>query len=193
MATDPEGYLKWADGQLASQVQQRQDRLAALSAKKGEISKRRQKFAGDFEEIANLEKRMGTATRRADEEGRWPVTIAGRQFSKEEADRILQETRQFLDERRSLAASYDDAVARLDAAAKSLRDDVSRLTALRDKVSVDLERVRIDRSTPQLDKLRKTELEIEHYSRVLTATDDVNVQALPEPKAVPANLHSMLK
>jgi hypothetical protein len=192
MATDPEGYLKWADVQLASQVKQREDRLSGLSAKKREITDRRTKFVSDYEAIENLEKRLGSATRRADDEDRWPVTVAGKQFSKEQAAALLTETKQFLSERRALAEAYDEAMAKLDAAEKLLRDDISRLRTLRDKVSIDLERVKIDHSNPEIEKLRKTESEIEHYSRVLTSFADVNVQNLPKPK-LSADLQSMLK
>ena len=64
---------------------------------------------------------------------------------------------------------------------------------LRDKVSVDLERVKVDRANPEMEKLRKTEAEIEHYSKVLTSFADVNVQNLPKPKHPSADLQSMLK
>jgi hypothetical protein len=192
MATDPEGYLKWADAQLASQIRQREERLAGLSAKRRTIDERRNKFVSDYEAIENLDKRLGTATRRADDEDRWPVTVAGKQFSREQADALLSETRQFLAERRSLASAYDEAVAKIEAADRTLRDDVSRLTALRDKVSIDLESVKINRGNPEIDKLRKTEAEIEHYSKVLTSFADVNVQALPKPK-ISADLQSMIK
>jgi hypothetical protein len=194
MATDPEGYLRWADGKLASQVTQRQERLAGLSAKRKDISERRGKFVDDYEAIENLEKRLSTAARRADEEDRWPVTLAGKQFTKEQADGILAETRQFIAERRTLATAYDDAMAKLDAADKALRDDISRLTTLRESVSVDLVRVKVNPASPEMKDLRKTEEEIAHYSKILTSFADVNVQNLPKPKqALSADVQSMLK
>jgi DNA repair exonuclease SbcCD ATPase subunit len=193
MATDPEGYLKWADAKLASQIKQREELLAGLSAKKKDIAGRRAKFSGDYEAIENLEKRLGTATRRASDEDRWPVTVAGKSFTKDEADSLLAQTKQFLADRKALASTYDDAVAKLEAGEKSLRDDIARITTLRDKVSVDLERVKVSRTNPELDKLRKTEAEIEHYSKILTPFADVNVQNLPKPTQPTAELQSMLK
>jgi chromosome segregation ATPase/predicted small lipoprotein YifL len=194
MATDPEGYLKWADGQLASQIAQREERLTSLKGKRKEITERRNSFVGDYEAIANLESRLGTATRRADEEDRWPVALAGRTFSKEQADSILAEIKQFLAGRKDLASAYDGATAKLDAAEKSLREDVARLTTLREKVAADLIGYKADRANPEMEKLRKTEAEIAHYSRVLTSFADVNVQALPNPKQpISANLQSILK
>jgi hypothetical protein len=192
MATDPEGYLKWADGQLASQIQQREQRLSGLAGKRKGINERRDKFMGDYEAVENLGRRLGTATRRAEDEDRWPVTVAGKQWTKDEAAKILKDTQQFLSERKALAAAYDEAMTKLDSAETSLRTDISRLTALRDKVSIDLDRVRIDRSNPEMEKLRKTEAEIEHYSKILTSFTDVNVQALPKPN-LSADLQSLLK
>jgi hypothetical protein len=193
MATDPEGYLKWADGKLAAQVSLREQRLKELSAKRRDITERRNKFMGDYEAISNLESRMGTATRRAEDEDGWPVTVAGKQFTKEQSATILSETRQFLAERKTLASAYDEAMAKLDASERTLREDIARLSTLRDKVSVDIERVRIDRSNPDVEKLRRTEEEIAHYSKVLTSVPDVNVQNLPKPKqSLSADVQSML-
>jgi hypothetical protein len=194
MATNPEGYLKWADDQLASQIRQREERLSGLTAKRREITDRRGRFVGDYEAIENLLSRLGTATRRADEEDRWPVTVAGKSFTRTQSETILAEARQFLAGRKNLASAYDGAMTKLDAAERSLREDVARLTTLREKVAADLIGLKADRANPEMANLRKTEEEIAHYSKVLTSFADVNVQSLPKPKqSFSADLQSMLR
>jgi hypothetical protein len=194
MATNPEGYLKWADDQLASQIRQREERLSGLTSKRKEITDRRGKFVGDYEAIENLLNRLGTATRRADDEDRWPVNVAGKSLTKEQADAVLAEARRFLADRKTLSSAYDGAMTKLDAAERSLRDDVARLTTLREKVAADLIGLKADRSNPEMGKLRKTEEEIAHYSKVLTSLADVNVQSLPKPtQQFSADLQSMLR
>jgi hypothetical protein len=194
MATNPEGYLKWADDQLAAQIRQRQERLSGLTAKRKEIAERRSRFVGDYEAIENLLNRLGTATRRADDEDRWPVTIAGKSFTKEQTESILAEARQFLADRKNLAGAYDGAMTKVDGAEKTLREDVARLVTLREKVAADLIGLKADHASPEMEKLRKTEAEIEHYSKVLTTLTDVNVQNLPKPtQSFSADLQSMLK
>jgi hypothetical protein len=194
MAKDPEGYLKWADDQLASQIRQREQRLSAVASTRKEIIDRRNKFGGDYDAIVNLEYRIGTATRRADEEDRPSVTIAGKSFTKEQAASILAEARQFLVDRKNLATAYDGAMAKLDGAEKNLREDIVRLNVLREKVAADLIGYKADRSNPDTEKLRRTEKEIEHYSKVLTNLTDVSVQNLPTPKqGFSADLQSMLR
>jgi hypothetical protein len=193
MATDPQGYLTWADGQLASQISERQKRLTDIAGKKRDIEGRRKAAVGDYSEIENLSNILGAATRRAEEEDGWPVSVAGKSFGKEQADALVADIRQYLADRKSVASAYDGAFGKLDSAEKTLRVDISRLTTLREKVGADLVAVKALGSSFELDKLRKTEAEIEHYSKVLTPDSEVIVQTLPTAKAPPASLQSLMR
>ena len=75
----------------------------------------------DYEAIENLEKRLGAATRRADGRGPLAVTVAGKHVHEGTGRRAPRRRRkQFLTDRKALAAAYDEAMAKLDAAEKSL-------------------------------------------------------------------------
>jgi hypothetical protein len=196
MATNPKGYLEWADGQLATQISERQQRLGAIASKKKEIGDRRKSALGDYSEIENLDNILGAATRRAEEEDGWPVAVAGKSLGKEQAEGLLADIRQYMSERKSVASAYDGAFNKLDVAEKTLKSDLGRLTTLREKVGADLAAVKAVGSGFELEQLRKTEAEIAHYSKVLTAgaaDSDVNVQTLPTKKAPPASLQSLMR
>ena len=167
MAKDPEGYLQWADGEIQKQISGREERLKTLSQRRAEIEGRQDKFAANYDDLENVHKRLETALQKAEEEDHWPFRMGGHTFTREKAKTVLEQTKRQLEERRPLVESYRDALAKLEKTAETLRQDINRLTALRDKLSVDLEQVRIGHGLSGLDKLRTTEAEISHYAKIL--------------------------
>ncbi len=192
MAADPEGYFRWADQQLANQIQQRTQRLDTSAAKRKELGDRRSKFANNYDDMVNLEQRLSTAVRKADEEDHWPVSIAGRQLDKEHAKATLEETRRRIAERKPLVQSYDEALAKLDKTITRLREEIDKLTGLKDRVSVDLERYRIDKSNPVTEKMKETEQQIATYTKILGSLGEDISGALPMAVA-PIDIQSLIK
>src|SRR5687767_4517078 len=51
MVSDPEGYLAWADAQLATQTKKRQEFLVKLAGRRTEVKERQQKAGADITEL----------------------------------------------------------------------------------------------------------------------------------------------
>ncbi len=192
MAADPEGYLLWADGELAAQVATRQERVTSVDARRNELAQRRQGFGTNLADLENIEKRLATAMRKSDEEDRLPIRMGGRTFERDKAKAILAEMRRLIDERGPLRRTYDDGIARLDQITGGLKADIARLSTLRDKLAIDLEQVRVSHGVAELEKLRTTEAEIAHYSKILGSMAEEGSGALPNAPA-PVDLDKLLE
>ncbi len=179
MAADPEGYLAWADAQLEQQTATRRTRIDAVAARRAELEQRRDGFGTNLSDLRNVEKRLGDALRKAEDEDRFPLRMGGRTFERAKAKSILAELARLLEERGPLLATYDDGITRLRAIEASLKSDVERLTALRDKLSVDLEQVRVSHGVAELEQLRSTESEIAHYAKILGSLAEESSGSLP--------------
>ena len=196
IAKDPEGYLAYADGQVAHQIKERETRLAALAPKKAEIVGRREAFVRNLDEIENVRRLLQRALDKAVELDEWPIKMAGRTFERERAVAILQKTTQYLEERRPLAQAYDAALDRLAGAETALRDDIEKLGRLRDKLQLDREQVSLNRNTAGLGELKQTEQELASFSHMLVTMDDPLAGAqLPSAKddATKVDVNVMLK
>ena len=97
-----------------------------------------------------------------------------------------------LDERRPLLKTYEDGLAKLDGTAAKLRDDLSRLSALKEKLVVDLDAVRVNAGLAELEKLRTTEAEIEHFARILGSMGQ-DVAGSPAREPGPVDIDALLK
>jgi DNA repair exonuclease SbcCD ATPase subunit len=192
MAKDPEGYLVWAQRQIDTQVKRRDERLESIRQRRVEFTKKHDQFAGNVQELENVHKRLTQAIARADEEQRWPITVMGRTFDRAKAQAIVQETQRLLDERRPLLKTYQDGLAKLDGTAAKLREDLARLSALKEKLVVDLDAVRVNAGLAELEKLRTTEAEIEHFAKILGSMgQDVAGSQAREPG--PVDIDALLK
>jgi len=192
MAKDPEGYLVWAQRQIATQTKLREDRLKTIAGRRSEFTKKRDQFAGNVEELENVQKRLSQAIVRGDEEQRWPISVMGRTFERAKAQAVLQETQRLIDERRPLLKTYDEGLAKLDANAAKLRDDLSRLSALGEKLTVDLDAVRVNAGLAELEKLRTTEAEIAHFAKILGSMGQ-DVAGSPAREPAPVDIDALLK
>jgi chromosome segregation ATPase len=190
ISRDPTTYMKWADAKVARQIADRDGRLARVNARLEETRRRQKALSLNMEEIENLRTRLEQASQRATDEDRWPFRLAGESFDQARARTVIAETRRYADDRKPMLAEYEKAVAKLDDAAVALRRDIENLQRLREKLALDLERIRLSQGVEELAALRKTEAEIEGYSRALgQIADDVlmSTSALSERDAdVPA-------
>jgi hypothetical protein len=192
MAADPEGYLVWADRNLEQQIATRRERITSVAARRVDLEQRRSGFGTNLDELKNVESRLATALRKAEEEDRFPFKMAGRTFTREKATSVLAELARLLADRGPLAQTYADGIAKLSAIESSLSADIERLRVLRDKLAIDLEQVRVSHGVAELEKLRSTESEIAHYAKILGSLAEETTGALPAAPP-PVDLDQLLQ
>lgn len=167
MAKDPEGYLGWADARIVEQGKQREAFLARLTQRRAEVRERQQKSGADLSELENFLARLTTAVRRAEDEDRWPVKVGDRQYEQGRARELLTTLPKQIALRRPLAEEYVKALASMDAKESSVRDEIAQLGDLRQRVALDLERVRLNQGAGELANLSRMAGQIEHYAKIL--------------------------
>ncbi len=192
MAADPEGYLLWADQNLERQIATRRERISAVAARRGDLEGRRSGFGSNLDELKNVESRIATALRKAEEEDRFPFKVAGRTFTREKATSVLTELARIVADRGPLAQTYAEGIAKLAAIESSLSADIERLRVLRDKLAIDLEQVRVSHGVAELEKLRSTESEIAHYAKILGSLAEETTGTLPAAPP-PVDLEQLLQ
>lgn len=194
MAKDPEGYLKWADGQIQSQIRQRDELLGKLDERRKQIKARQVEVGAELKEFENFKERLATAVRRAEDEDRWPVVVGANKFDRAKAKSLLEDLGRQIEQRTPLAQDYDAAIAKMDARAVSLRGDVTALVQLREKIALDLERVKLNQGVAELEKLSRTADEIAHFSKILGQIGDATGKEPEDSKQGGLkSLDSMLK
>jgi hypothetical protein len=195
MAADPEGYLVWARERLDEQKKVREDRLRKLADRRKEIEGRRAKFAENVEGCERIVKLMGAAVRRADDEDRWPASMGGRTFERDKADLIMKECRKRVEERAPFLQVYDEALAKLDQGVAKFKQELGELAKVREKVELDLERIRLSQGIAELAQLKRTESEIAHFSGLLAAVVEDTTPGAPVGNAEPppVDLDALLK
>ncbi|MCU0724834.1 MAG: hypothetical protein MUE73_03440 [Planctomycetes bacterium] len=177
IASDPEGYLAWADANIAIQIKGRREMLERISGSRVQWEERKQKVVGDLPEVESFLKRLNTAVRRAEDEGRWPVQVGNRKFERDKALRLLAELPRQIDLRKPLEREYDKTLAAMDDRSKQLSSDIVALGHLREKIALDVERARLSRGVDELTKLSRSSQEIASFTSLL-ATD---VNTAPPP------------
>lgn len=179
IAKDPQGYLVWSQQQVAEQIKGREQRLAQLSAKRADFVKKQSTLMTQITDAENFHNRLKTALQRAEDEDRWPVRMAGNTYDKAKAQELIELTRDWVEDRRPLADAYNTSLAKMDAAANVLKSDIQKLRQLNEKLALDLERVKINDSLADLDKLRQTESQLASMSQTLSQLSDEETPALP--------------
>ena len=197
IAADPAGYLAYADKQVQAQIAERARRLEDLAGRRAEIETKGGALANQLEDVRNIRARLQTAQRRAEDEDRWPVKIAGRTFTRDDIQSLLQSTDRFEEDRRPLEQAYAAARLKMERMEGVLRHDIAKLTRMREKVALDLERVRLNQSLAEIGELRKTEEELSALSRSLAdlSADSMVDLTLPreEPAKAGADLQGLLR
>lgn len=182
IAANPAGYLQYASGRVASQIQGRKEKLAQLSAQRADVEARANALGGKVADAQNIIKRMKTAMQRADDENNWPVKMAGRTFDQAKAEAVIRSLEQFVADRQSLVQAYDGAMGRIASAEDTLKADIENLTHLREKIGLDLERVRLNQNLSELGDLHKTENELAAFAKTLAdMSDDAAIGKLQLP------------
>lgn len=167
IAADPEGYLAWADNQVASQVKARQEFLTKLTTRQGDVRERQKKAGADLTELENFLGRLKTAVQRAEDEDRWPVQVGAKRYERQRAQELLATLPKQIELRKPLALEYEAALKAMDAKAVKVNAEIAELGRLREKLALDLERVRLNVGAAELEKLGTTAAEIEHFAKIL--------------------------
>jgi len=183
VAGDPTSYMNWADSRIGRQIEDRQKRISSIAGKIKDVELRYQLMRDNLSDTSNIKSRMEMAIRRAEDEDRWPIQMAGRSFDKTEANKIIAQTTRYLEDRKPLASAYDQAIERLSGMHGVLSREIGELNRLREKMALDLEAVKLTQGLEDLDKLRKTEANIAGYAKALgSMADDSLIDAFPDTK-----------
>lgn len=193
IAKDPEGYMAWADGRIASQIADRRSRLNGLNERLAQVRQKRQALKDSIQNADNVRSRMEKAVTKAEDEDRWPVMMGGRAFDRAKAEAIIAQSRKFAEDRRGLEEAYDQAMAKLDAGAKSFAKEIEDLDRLREKLTLDLDRVRLSQGMEEVEKARKTGQEIAGFSKTLGSIADDSLQTSLPPEPDKTNVDELLK
>jgi hypothetical protein len=169
IAGDPQGYLRNTDGQIGRQLEAARGRLSELQAKRAEVAGRAGSLVQQLDDARNVQARLKAAVRRAEDEDRWPARFAGRAFTREQAQGVIGNLDHFVAQQGPLADAYADAVRRIDGAQAAATRDIERLLALRERVALDLERVRLNQNLAEMAQWRQTEAEVAAMSASLAA------------------------
>ena len=185
VAKDPTGYMNWADAKVAKQIEDRNRRIRTLNEKLESVEGKQKSMQQNLLDTANIRSRLETAIRRADDEDRFPIQIAGRKFTKAEAHAMIEQTLKYEQDRQPLSGAYDQAVSRLKGMLAVLNREIGELNRLREKMALDLEAVKLTQGLEDLEKLRKTEADISGYAKALgTMADDSLMDSLPDEKGM---------
>jgi chromosome segregation ATPase len=193
IAADPEGYLTWSDEQIRIQIDERNKHLAALASRTAQIVERQKKLSDNLQDLQNIHDRLERAYRKAEEEDRWPVRMGGRSFERAKARAIIEQTAQYLEDRRPLLKEYDAAVAKMSASAAALKQDISSLHRLRERLALDVERIHLKEGMAELDAMRKTHAELAAMSKTLSSmTEDTSDLLKDVPASPTVDVESLL-
>ncbi len=194
IAKDPAGYLVWSESQIQLQIAERERRLNTLSSTRSNVVGRQQQLVDKMNEVVNFRNRLQTAYQRAEDEDRWPVRMAGKTFERAKVNEILAQTQSWLDDRQPLASAYETSLKKMDDSASALQDDLRNLAQLREKLALDLERVKLNQGMAELDQLRKTETQLASMSAALSKMSEDQAPTLPTAsKSSKVDIDSILK
>lgn len=172
IAANPAGYLQHADAAIGAQIDGRRQKLAQLTTTRSGIESRAQALSTKMADAENVIKRMKTAMQRAADEDHWPVRMAGRTFDQAQADAVMQSLAKFVADRTDLVSAYRDAMNRVDGTEATLKADIEKLSRMRERIGIDLERVKLNEGLAELGDLHRTETELASFARTLASMSD---------------------
>ncbi len=101
---------------------------------------------------------------------------------------------EWLKDRDPLVDAYASSLKKMDDSAATLQDDLRSLGRLREKLALDLERVKLNQGMAELDTLRKTESQLASMSQSLSKMSEDQAPVLPTAsKTSRVDIDSLLK
>ena len=192
IAASPDDYLQYADARIRGQVAGREKRLAQLQERRAEIDGKSSELLQRVADARNIHDRLAAAIQRAEDEDHWPIKFAGHTFARDKASAVLAATASYQKEREPLATAYRDALKKIDGAQQALRADLAGLGQMREKLALDLERVRLNKGMAELAELRQTEAKLANFTATLAAQSD-DPLAGPPVNAPDVDVNDLLK
>ena len=197
ISADPAGYLQYAANKVGAQIEGRKQKLAQLAIQRTDVDAHAQSLDTKVADAENLLKRMKTAMQRADDETNWPVHIAGHTFDETQAAAVVKSLDQFIADRQSLVQAYADALNRVNASESAIKADIQDLAHMREKIGLDLDRVRLNQNMAEISDLRKTETELSAFAKTLAdMSDDATIGklgAIPNKSNESVDAESLLR
>jgi len=198
MAKDPEGYLRWAAGKIEGQITQCEARQKSLQGRMAQVVARQTELDEKIKNAQNIHDRMEQAIRKSDDEdGRLPINVMGRSFSRDEAQQVVTASLRWIEERRPLEQDYVDAVGEFQSADRDLGNQIATMRRTRERLDLEIEKVRLNQGVAEMEGLKKTEAEIGSFAKALTKPDetvDLSSLAKHEEKGTgTVDIESLLK
>jgi septal ring factor EnvC (AmiA/AmiB activator) len=183
IAANPQGYLEWSDAQVAQQLANRAQKLKQIADKRVELDGKSKGLVGQIADLENLAKRLEVAYQQAEDEDRFPVRIAGKTVERSKVPLLITEVKKRIEERRPLEQTYKEFFTKMDSTATLLRKDIDELTRLREKLALDIEKVKLNQGIAEVDQLRKTETQLAAMTSAVAAIDQDAMSLPGEPPA----------
>jgi hypothetical protein len=182
IAANPDAYLQWADRKIKRQIDQREQKRTSLGDRLDKLKTRQQTLAENIANATNYRNRIETAARRSEDEERVPFKVGGLSFDQDSAKAAMAKLAQYVEDHKPLEGEYAKAVGDMEQMIAVLGSDLEKLGRAREKLALDIERVRLNQSMEDLDRLRKTEEEIAGFDKALNkmATEEsLSLDRLP--------------
>lgn len=160
IAAEPEAFLAWAAKRADDAIAERERRASALSARRADLKAKAGDLAKNLADAENVHQAMTRGFQRAEDEGRWPMRVAGRSFDKPRAEAVIARTGEYLETHRPLRQAYDEVTREIDASQKAVREALERLRRLRERIGVDLEVARLDAKRVDAGRLVEANAEL---------------------------------
>jgi hypothetical protein len=166
---------KWAIGRLDAVAGVLRARLKSLSARLDALSAKHERFIINMTDVDRFFQRFRTARRRAEDEGRWPLKLGEKLYYDEDKARVVHDRIQaYLDDRRPVLDAYNRRAEVEESQRKALETELKQVERLRERITLDFERVSLSQEIDDLGRLRRTCIEV-------TRLADPAAEAAPAP------------
>jgi hypothetical protein len=180
IAKDPIGYLRWQDKQIERQIGEHEAKIKALDAKKQQFVEKQSMLNANIDEVDNLRVNMERAYKRADDNDRWPATVAGREFERAKLDQLIPQLKKYVQDRQPMQNSYAQFMGRIDSTSAKLHNDIESMRTLREQLALDLQSIELNQATADTTKLQKAQEQVASMSNTLrNMSDDPTNAAVP--------------
>ena len=172
---DPEGYCKFGIETLASQLQVLNDKKAKTVKSKQELLLSSDALSDNLAEISNLLERSKKCYLKAKNESRWPAKCAGQSYSEDALKTVISKASNYLEQRRSLAKTYNDAHRKIDTRIEKYDEMIEKNRQDYEKLSINLERIKISQKDDAIEDINQAAVDIAATSDTLFEEEGVEV------------------
>lgn len=189
ISKDPEGYCVYAKGLLADQLKTAEEKRSGAIEKRTGVAAQRDGFEANLEDVTNLLKRSRRAYEKATDEGRWPAKFSGRSYNEQELKKLIVSTARYVEARKPLKDQYAATLRKLDKQVDEVNQYIEKLRDQQDRLSLDLDRIKLAKEGDALADLNKTAFDIAAITENLLKDDSGGVDIEELMKADAEKLH----